>query len=219
MRTSRNAVNPPSSEPVDRLAAEVLDHGADRARRGGQREQGEPDVAEVVGASLLALADPGRGRVHGGTGEHPARRHAQPDADLRRAAVGEPELGGAQQDAAGGDAQHRLDGEASGGQPRRPRDRQAHRGADQEARPRRRRLPPSSRPPRGRSALAQLGPEEGDQHHAGTEPTMAASMRAMLSSRNVRATAISTTATPTMNRPPSSGASEALGIGTSVALS
>ena len=76
---------------------------------------------------------------------------------------------------------------------------------------------PSAIPPRGQVSVAQLGPEEGDEHHARTRSRRwPRRCRAMLSLRKVRATAMSTTATPMMSSPPRRGASAALGIGTSV---
>ena len=160
---------PAEQEPVDRLAAQVLDHGADRSGGRRQGEEREPHVAEVVGAALLALADPRRRRVHGGARQHPARRHAETRRRLRRRpAPVRPNWVVRSSTQPGREAEHRLDREAPGRQAGRAGDGQAHRRA---RRGRRRRHPTRRRAPRprGQVGVAQLGPQEGDEHDAGAD--------------------------------------------------
>ena len=67
-------------QPVDRLVAEVLDDGAQRAGGRGQRQQGEAGVGELVGGAVLALGDAGGRGVDGGGGQH----EGGGDAEARR---------------------------------------------------------------------------------------------------------------------------------------
>ena len=91
-RTSSTMVKPPRSEAVDRLAAQVLDDGAQRAGGRGQRQQGQAGVGELVGGAVLALGDAGGGGVDGGGRQHERGGDAEPGADPTRVVLGELEL-------------------------------------------------------------------------------------------------------------------------------